>query len=166
VAVVGGGDSALTEGMYLTRVTDGVTIIHRRDELRAAKEIQARAFKNPKIDWIWSTQVVAVEGDGAVRGLRLKDLKTGEESFLEVGGVFIYIGMVPNSEFLRGTVELDGRGYVVTDAALRTSAEAVWAVGEGCTAALEVEAYLARLDAGEAPEWRPAREEEGVPSQK
>lgn len=177
VAVVGGGDSALTEGMYLARLTDSVTIIHRRDELRAAKDIQERAFKNPRIRWMWSTQVRRIEGEGAVTALSLRNLKTGEESSLPVDGVFIYVGMVPNTEFLAGVVERDAAGYVLAGPDLRTSAPAVWAagdvragslaqvataVGEGCTAAMEAEAYLARLDAGESPAW--LREEEGVPS--
>lgn len=168
VAVVGGGDSALTEGMFLTRITESVTVIHRRDELRAAKEIQERAFKNPKLDWVWSTDVLAIEGDQTVRRLRLRDRKTGRESTLEVDGVFVYIGMVPNTEFLQDVVALNKAGYVLAGPDLRTSAPGIWAagdvragslaqvataVGEGCTAALEAEAYLSKLDAGGEPAW-------------
>ncbi|MBX5476076.1 MAG: thioredoxin-disulfide reductase [Clostridia bacterium] len=168
VAVVGGGDSALTEGMFLARICESVTIIHRRDELRAAKDIQERAFANPRIKWLWSTQVTAIEGDQGVRRLRLRSTKDGTESSLDVDGVFIYVGMVPQTEFVKGVVALNEAGYVLTDADLRTSAEAVWAagdvragslaqvataVGEGTIAALEVESYLAKLDAGQKPAW-------------
>ncbi|MDI3270233.1 MAG: thioredoxin-disulfide reductase [Bacillota bacterium] len=168
VAVVGGGDSALTEGLYLTRVVEEVTIIHRRDEPRAAYDLQQRAKANPKIRWILSHVVEGMEGDDQLRRLILRSTKDGSLQELQVDGVFIYIGMVPNTGFLAGVVERDEAGYILATPSLQTSAPGIWvagdaragslaqvstAVGEGAIAALEAEAYLGRWEAGQKPPW-------------
>ncbi|MCL6648383.1 MAG: thioredoxin-disulfide reductase [Chloroflexi bacterium] len=157
LAVVGGGDSAVEEGDFLTRYASHVTIIHRRDELRAAKILQERAFANPKISFLWNTVVEEIRGDAAVSGLRLRNVKTGAESALAVKGVFIFIGYRPNTAFLAGQVALDPNGYIVTDEAMRTNLPGVFAAGDvrqkvlrqlttavadGSIAALSADAYI------------------------
>lgn len=158
VVVVGGGDSAVEEGLYLTRFASKVTLIHRRDQLRAVKSAQERAFANPKMAFLWDTVVEEIQGTRMVEKLRLKNVKTGQTSELAADGVFIYVGMEPNSEFLRGVVDLDPNGYVITDENMATSLPGVFAagdlrrkplrqvstaVGDGATAAMAAERYLA-----------------------
>jgi thioredoxin reductase (NADPH) len=161
IAVIGGGDSALEEAMFLTRFADKVTIIHRRKELRGSKIMQDRAFANPKIDWRWNSVVEEVLGDGRVTGLRLRDVETGDTSVLEVTGAFVAIGHSPNTKLFEGQLELDENGYIVTrDSSSRTSVEGVFAAGDvqdhvyrqaitaagsGCMAALDAERYLEAL---------------------
>jgi len=130
VVVVGGGDSALEEGIFLTRYAKSVTIIHRRDQLRAGAILQSRAKKNPKIKFIWDTIVTEVVGDEAVQAVRLKNKKTGEERELPTDGVFIFIGYTPNTKLYDGQLELDKEGYLVTNHLMETNIPGVFAAGE------------------------------------
>jgi thioredoxin reductase (NADPH) len=130
VIVVGGGDSALEEGIFLTRYANSVTIVHRRDELRAGAILQKRAFDNPKIRFIWDTVVTKVIGEEAVTAVRLKDVKTGEERDHETDGVFIFIGHKPNSQLFKDQLEMDENGYLIVDKRMRTSVPGVYAAGE------------------------------------
>src|SRR5919106_499377 len=159
IAVVGGGDSAMEEAIFLTKFANRVTVIHRRDELRASKIMQDRAFANPKIDFRWNSVVTDVVGDGKVDVLRLQDTLTGDESEVKVGGMFVAIGHDPNTKLFEGQLELDENGYVVLPDAgsTRTSVEGVFAAGDvadhvfrqavtaagtGCMAAIEAERWL------------------------
>jgi thioredoxin reductase (NADPH) len=159
IAIVGGGDSAIEEALFLTKFATKVTVIHRREELRASKIMQDRAIANPKIEFRWNTVVDDVLGDGAVEGLRLRDTLTGAESEFAVAGLFVAIGHDPNTELFRGQLELDDNGYIVTAAdSTRTSVDGVFAAGDvqdhvyrqaitaagsGCMAAIEAERWLA-----------------------
>jgi thioredoxin reductase (NADPH) len=159
IAVVGGGDSAMEEATFLTRFARTVTIIHRRDEFRASRIMLERARANEKIVWRTNAEVVEVLGDGSVTGLRLRDTATGEESVLDVSGVFMAIGHDPRSELVRGQVDLDDKGYVRTvgrttytnlpgvfaagDLVDHTYRQAVTAAGSGCSAAIDAERWLA-----------------------
>jgi thioredoxin reductase (NADPH) len=130
VAVVGGGDSALEEAIFLTRYAKSVTIIHRRDELRAGVILQNRAKENPKISFLWNTIVTEIMGDGALKSMRLKDTTTGEERDYSTDGLFIFIGHKPNTELFRGQLEIDKHGYLVVDKLMRTKIPGVYAAGE------------------------------------
>ncbi|MFC1997977.1 NAD(P)/FAD-dependent oxidoreductase [Chloroflexota bacterium] len=130
VIVVGGGDSALEEGLFLTRYVDSVKIIHRRDELRAGALLQKRAFDNPKVEIIWDTVVTEIKGDGVVNSVGLKNVNTGEKSLLSTDGVFIFIGHIPNTHLYEGKLELDDNGYVIADQFMQTSIPGVYAAGE------------------------------------
>ncbi|GAA5106128.1 thioredoxin-disulfide reductase [Haloechinothrix salitolerans] len=159
IAVVGGGDSAMEEATFLTKFARSVTIIHRRDEFRASKIMLERARANEKIKWRTNSQVTEVVGDGTVKGLRLKDTATGEESSLDVTGFFVAIGHDPRSELIRGQVDTDDEGYVRTqgrstytnvdgvfacgDLVDNTYRQAVTAAGTGCSAAIDAERWLA-----------------------
>ena len=159
IAVVGGGDSALEEATFLTRFAKSVTLIHRRDSLRASKIMQERAFNNDKIHFAWNSEVVDVLGDAKVSGVVLKDTMTGITRELPVTGLFIAIGHDPRSELVKGKVSLDDEGYVLVDApSTRTSVpgvfaagdlvdhtyrQAITAAGSGCAAALDAERWLA-----------------------
>jgi thioredoxin reductase (NADPH) len=159
IAVVGGGDSALEEAMFLTKFASNVTVIHRRDELRGSKIMQDRAFANPKISWRWNSVVTEALGDGQLEGLRLEDTRTGEESVLPVGGLFVAIGHDPNTKLFEGQLDLDENGYIVlpTAGSTLTSVDGVFAAGDvadhvyrqaitaagtGCMAAIEAERWL------------------------
>jgi len=160
--VIGGGDSALEEATFLTRFAKSVTLVHRRDALRASKIMQDRAFANEKIKFAWNSTVESVEGEEKVTGLVLKDTVTGATRELPVTGVFVAIGHDPRSELFKGIVELDDEGYVLVDGrTTRTSVEgviacgdlvdhtyrqAVTAAGSGCAAALDAERFLAAQD--------------------
>lgn len=161
VIVVGGGDSALEEGVFLTKFADRVRIIHRRDQLRAGYTMQERAKRNQKIEFIWDTVVTEINGDGAVESVEIENVKTGEASTLKTEGVFIYIGHYPNSHLFKNKLEMDEHGYLITDRHTRTSVPGVFAAGEiadpifrqvvtsageGCRAAIEAEKYLAGLE--------------------
>jgi thioredoxin reductase (NADPH) len=158
IAVVGGGDSAMEEALFLTRFAKTVTVIHRRDELRASKIMQERAFANPKIKFRWNSEISEILGDTKITGLRLRDTVTGEESELAVGGVFVAIGHDPRSELFTGQLAMDSGGYMLVDQPSTRTAipgvfacgdvvdhtyrQAVTAAGTGCVAALDAERYL------------------------
>jgi len=157
IAVVGGGDSALEEALFLTRFATSVTLVHRRDQLRASKIMQDRAFKNPGITMRWNSRVLEVLGDTKMHGLRVEDTITGEESELGVTGLFVAIGHEPNTAIVKGQLELDDMGYVKTFGGASTNVEgvfvcgdvqdhyyrqAVTAAGSGCMAAIDAERYL------------------------
>jgi len=130
VVVVGGGDSALEEGIFLTRYAKTVTVIHRRDELRAGVILQSRAMENPKIKFIWNSVVTEISGKDAVSSIRLKNVITGEETDLQTDGVFIFIGHSPNTQLFKGQLEMDDLNYLVTDKLMHTSVPGVFAAGE------------------------------------
>jgi thioredoxin reductase (NADPH) len=130
VVVVGGGDSALEEAIFLTKFANTVTIIHRRDELRAGATLQRRAAANEKIAYIWDTVVEEIIGEPMVQAVHLLNLKSNERSQLKADGVFIYIGHYPNSRFLEGQLVMDEHGYIITDKLMRTSVPGVFAAGE------------------------------------
>ena len=159
VAVVGGGDSAMEEANFLTRFADKVVVIHRRESLRASKIMADRAHANPKIEFVWNTEVIDVLGEQSMNALKLRNLLTGEESERAFDGLFVAIGHSPRSELLGGQVELDGEGYVKVDGrSTRTNLKGVFACGDlvdhtyrqaitaagtGCEAALDAERFLA-----------------------
>lgn len=160
IAVVGGGDAAVEEGMFLTKYGSVVHLIHRRDELRAQKIIQTRAFANEKMNFIWDTVVEKINGDSKVRTLSLKNVKTGEKSTLDVGAIFVFIGFVPNSNIVRENLKKDDNGYIITDHKMETSIPGVFAigdvraqlvrqitnaVGDGTTAAVAAEKHIEKL---------------------
>jgi thioredoxin reductase (NADPH) len=158
IAVIGGGDSAIEEASFLTKFADKVTIIHRRDELRASKIMQDRAFANDKIEFIWDSTVEEYLGDSSIRGLKLRNLKTNELTELPVTGVFLAIGHKPNTDLFKGILEMKDNGYLVTAPdSSRTDVDGVFACGDvqddiyrqavtaagsGCMAALDAERWL------------------------
>lgn len=161
VAVVGGGDSAVKEAIFLTRFAEYVTVIHRRDRLRASQILQRRAFDNERIAFVWDSVVREIVGQGGVTGVRVENVKSGDVSLVPVDGAFIYVGSIPNTEFLRGEIDLDQRGYIMTDGKGHTSRRGVFAagdvrkgvlsqvataVGSGAVAAVEAEEYIAELE--------------------
>lgn len=130
LVVVGGGDSAVEEGTYLTQFASEVTIIHRRDELRAQKILQDRAFENEKVNFIWDTVVEEIQGDNKVESLRLKNVKTGEISEFETEGTFIYVGLIPNTEAIQDLGITDEEGWILTDEYMQTSIPGIYAIGD------------------------------------
>ena len=166
VIVVGGGDAAVEEGTFLTKFAASVTIVHRRDELRANKVAQDRAFKNPKMKFVWNTVVEEVLGGEVVTGVRVKNSQTGEVSTLETDGVFIYVGHEPNTGFLSGVVKLGSHGYVEAIDEVYTSVDGIFvagdvsdeiyrqlstSVGAGTKAAMRAEKYMADLEDAHIP---------------
>ena len=163
IAVVGGGDSAVEEATFLTKFGKSVTLVHRRDKLRASKIMVERAASNPKISFAWNSTVDDIVGEDSVSGIVLKDIESGETRTLDVGGVFVAIGHDPRNALIRGQVNLDAEGYVVVDAPHtrtnlpgvfacgdlvdHTYRQAITAAGSGCAAALDVEHYLDGLPA-------------------
>jgi len=160
VVVVGGGDSAVDEAIFLTKFAERVIIIHRRDELRATRIYQEEAFANPKIDFLWDSVVEEVLGDQTVTGVRVRNVKTEERTMVRTDGVFVYIGMEPKSDLFAGQLELDRQGYIVSDRRQRTNVPGVFvagdvqdpryrqvviAAGTGAVAAMEAERYLGRF---------------------
>ncbi|MFF3496407.1 thioredoxin-disulfide reductase [Streptomyces sp. NPDC002795] len=168
IAVIGGGDTAMEEATFLSRFAKSVTIVHRRDTLRASKAMQERAFADPKIKFIWDSEIAEVKGEQKLSGLTLRNLKTGETSELPVTGLFIAIGHDPRTELFKGQLELDDEGYLKVEApSTRTNLtgvfgagdvvdhtyrQAITAAGTGCSAALDAERFLASLADGEAAE--------------
>ena len=130
VLVVGGGDSAMEEGLFLTRYATSVTVVHRRDELRAGKLLQERAFNNPKVEFIWDTVITDIAGNGVVDTVKLKNQKTGEETERDTEGVFIFIGHIPNTDLYEGHLEMDDQGYLIVDKYMQTNVPGVYAAGE------------------------------------
>ncbi len=130
IAVVGGGDSAITEAIYLAKFGESVTVIHRRDALRAAKSLQEKAFANPKIKFIWDSVVEAANGDEILESLTIKNVKTGEVSDLEVNGCFVFVGYLPISELFKGKINMNSRGDIITDEEMRTNIPGVFAAGD------------------------------------
>lgn len=159
VAAVGGGDSAVEEGIFLTRFASRVILIHRRNRLRASKLLQERAFANPKMEFLWDTVVEEIFGEELVKGLKLRNVKTGQRSILAVSGVFIYVGLHPSTDYLRGLLPLDEEGRIPTDEQMQTEIpgvfaagdirrnsprQAITAAGDGATAALSAEKFLSQ----------------------
>jgi thioredoxin reductase (NADPH) len=155
--VIGGGDSALDEGLFLTRFADKVVVVHRRDELRASKQLQERAFAEPKMQFVWDSVATEIVGDETVSGVRVRNVKTDEQTVLDADGVFVYVGLIPATKLVAGQVELDPAGYIITDAHQRTNIPGVFAAGDvqnpefrqcvvaagdGATAAIQAERYL------------------------
>ncbi|HYE83481.1 MAG TPA: thioredoxin-disulfide reductase [Clostridia bacterium] len=130
VVVVGGGDAAVEEAIYLTKFADKVTIVHRRDEFRAAKSIVEKAMNNEKINIVWNTVVEEIYGDGIVEGAKFKNVKTGEVTDFRTDGIFMFVGTKPISEFAKGLVEMDQKGYIIADEEMRTSVEGIFAAGD------------------------------------
>jgi len=130
VAVVGGGDTAITDALELTRHVKKVYVIHRRDQLRAGKALEERAFTQPKLEFIWDTVVEEVLGEKMISGLKLHNVKTGQHSTLEVHGVFVAVGLMPNSRNFFNILDLDDAGYIITDEMMATSAPGIFAVGD------------------------------------
>ncbi|MET9219161.1 MULTISPECIES: thioredoxin-disulfide reductase [unclassified Streptomyces] len=168
IAVIGGGDTAMEEATFLSRFAKSVKIVHRRDSLRASKAMQDRAFADPKISFVWDSEVAEIHGDGKLSGLTLRNTKTGETSELPVTGLFIAIGHDPRSELFKGVLDVDGEGYLTVQApSTRTNVPGVFAAGDvvdhtyrqaitaagtGCSAALDAERYLAALADAEKAE--------------
>ncbi len=161
VAVIGGGDSAVEEGMFLTKFAKKVYVVHRRDELRAVKSIQDRAFKNEKMEFIWDSVVEEVQGDNFVTSIKLKNRKTDEISDLAVDGIFIYVGILPNNQLLQDSINLDQSGFVITNEIMETNIKGVYAVGDlrntplrqvitacsdGAIAAFYAEKYISEME--------------------
>ncbi len=162
IAVIGGGDSAMEEAIYLTKFASKVTVVHRRDSLRASKIMQDKAFANPKIEFIWNSEVADVKdlGRGEVTAIVVRNLKTGHLSEVPLDGVFIAIGHTPNTSLIKGQIDLDANGYIVTHHGTRTNIPGVFAAGDvldhiyrqvvtvagsGCMAAIDAERYLEHL---------------------
>jgi len=158
VVAVGGGDTAMEEANFLANITNSVTVVHRRDMLRASKIMQERATANPKIRFIWDSAVKEITGDDKVTGVQLHNLKSGKDSHVKAEGVFVAIGYEPNTGFLKGKIELDSQGYVVTRKETETSVPGVFAAGDvrdhkyrqaitaaadGCKAAIDADRFLA-----------------------
>jgi len=157
IMVVGGGDSALTEALFLTKFVKELNIIHRRDALRGTKIYQERAFANPKIKFLWNSVVQEIKGDTVVRSIIVKNVKSGEVKEFETDGVFLFVGISPRTQFLKGLVEMDEGGYILTNDRCESSVKGIFAagdcrkkllrqvttaVGDGATAAFAVEKYL------------------------
>ncbi|MFZ7121260.1 MAG: thioredoxin-disulfide reductase [Eubacteriaceae bacterium] len=160
VMVVGGGDSAVDEGIYLTKFVEKVTIVHRRSELRAAKSLQKKAFSNPKIDFIWDSTIEEVKGNGIVRSVMIRNLKTEAVKEVPVDGVFVFIGYHPNTENFKDVIEMDNRGNILSDEDMNTNIPGVFVAGDvrkktlkqvvtaaadGAVAAVNAEKYIAKI---------------------
>jgi len=157
VAVVGGGDAAMDEGLFVTRYASKVYVIHRRDELRASRILQERAFANPKMEFVWNTVVESIEGEDEVERVRLKNVVTNEESTLDLSAVFVFIGHHPNTEYLKGYVKMDPGGHIYVNDWMETNVPGVFApgdvrvnaarqvvssAGDGATAAIRADHYI------------------------
>ncbi len=164
VLVIGGGDSAAEEALFLTRYASRVRILHRRDQLRASKILQSRVFDNEKIEVLWDTVVTEIEGkEGSVTGVKTRNTVTGETGELKTDGVFVFVGHLPNNDLFPGKLELDEDGHLITDRRMQTNVPGIFAageiqdkvfkqvatsVGQGCAAAMSATRFLEELDAG------------------
>jgi len=161
VIVVGGGDSALEEGLFLTRYSSSVSVVHRRDALRAGAILQKRAFENPKMDFRWNTVLTEMTGKDLLQGVKTQNTQTGEEDYIETDGVFIFIGHTPNTSLFEGQLAMDSHGYIQIDALMQTNIPGVFAAGEaadpnfrqvvtsagmGAAAAIQATRYLEKLE--------------------
>lgn len=161
IAVSGGGDAAVEEGMFLTKYGKRVYVVHRRNELRAQKVIQDRAFKNDKLEFVWDSVIEKINGKGKVESIAIKDLKSGKTRVMTVGAVFPFIGFVPNSDIFRDPIEKDEIGYIITNQQMETSIKGIWAIGDvrkqlckqitnavcdGTTAGVAADKYIAAWD--------------------
>ena len=161
VVVVGGGDSALEEGLFLTRFANRVRVIHRRDQLRAGETLKRRALSHEKMSFLWDTVVDEIRGNGKVEAVRLRNVKTGEAEVAQTDGVFVFIGHYPNTDLFKGQLEMDPAGYLITDRRMMTNVAGVFAagevqdpvfrqvatsVGQGCQAGMMVERWLAERE--------------------
>jgi thioredoxin reductase (NADPH) len=177
LVVVGGGDSSLQEALFLTKFASKVTIVHRRDQLRAGPALQRRADANPKVQYIWNTVVTDVRGENKVEAVTLKNLQSGEERQFPTDGVFVYIGHLPNNAPFAGKLAMDEHGYLITDKLMRTSVPGIFAAGEiqdsrfrqvatsagqGVAAAMEVEKYLAEREDRPQPKPQETAREQAV----
>jgi thioredoxin reductase (NADPH) len=160
IIVVGGGDTAIEEALFLTRFAKKVSLVHRRNRLRATKILQERALSNEKIDFIWESEVIDVLGEQKVKGVRVKNVKTAEESEVACNGVFVFVGYLPNTDFVKGVVKPDKNGYIITDDDMNTSKKGIFACGDarkkllrqvvtacgdGATAAFSAQQYVEEL---------------------
>lgn len=160
IVVVGGGDTAVEEGLFLTKFGSKVTLVHRRDRLRATKILQERALANPKLEFAWDSVVTGIVGENSVEGVNVKNVKTDEEKVLPARGVFVFVGIRPNTEFLQGLVKKDKSGYLITDENMQSSVEGIYACGdarkkllrqvitacgEGATAAFSAQHYVEQI---------------------
>jgi len=157
VAVVGGGDAAITEALHLAKFASKVTVIHRRDQLRASRILQEKAFADPKIEFLWDSVAEEIEGTDLVQRIRLHQVKTGKESTLDISGIFISVGLKPNTDYLKGVLPLDAAGYIITNDKMETeipgilaagdirhnsARQAITAAGDGATAAIYAERFI------------------------
>lgn len=160
VAVIGGGDTAIEEAIFLTRFVKRVILVHRRERLRATKILQERAFSNKKMEFVWDSQLIEINGENKVNSIKLKNKKTGEEKEIACDGVFMFIGYTPNTDFVKGLVGLDDKGYIITDGNMKTSSPGIFACGDcrqkllrqvvtacgnGATAGFSAQAYVEEL---------------------
>jgi thioredoxin reductase (NADPH) len=161
VVVVGGGNAAITEALHLTKFASKVTIIHRRDKLRASAVLQEKAFSEPKIGFIWDSVVEEIEGEDTVKRIKLRQVKTDEKSTMEIAGVFVAVGLKPNTDYLKGILRMDAGGHVITDDKMESNVpgifaagdarhnsarQAITAAGDGATAAFYAEKFLGKYD--------------------
>jgi len=161
VVVIGGGNAAITEALHLTKFASKVTIIHRRDKLRASAVLQEKAFSEPKIGFIWDSVVEEIEGEDTVKRIKLRQVKTDEKSTMEIAGVFVAVGLKPNTDYLKGILRMDAGGHVITDDKMGTNVpgifaagdarhnsarQAITAAGDGATAAFYAEKFLGKYD--------------------
>jgi len=157
VAIVGGGNVAITEALHLAKFASEVKLIHRRDQLRATRILQEKVFAEPRIELLWNTVIDAIEGQDMVKRLKLRQVKTGIESALDVDGIFVSVGISPNTAFVKGTIPLDSAGYIITnekmeteipgifaagDVRLNSAKQAITAAGDGATAAIYAERFI------------------------
>jgi thioredoxin reductase (NADPH) len=157
VTVIGGGDSAIDEGLFLTKFARQVTVVHRRDQLRASKQLQDRAFASPRMRFVWDSVAEEILGEHTVAGVRVRNVQTNETQVIETNGVFVYVGLIPATKIFQGQIELDSAGYILTDDHQRTNVPGVFAAGDvqnpefrqcvvaagsGATAAIQAERYL------------------------
>ena len=161
VVMVGGGNAAITEALYLTKFASKVTVIHRRDQLRASPILQEKAFSEPKIEFLWNTVIEEIEGENVVQRIKLRQVKTGGKSTLDISGIFISVGLKPDTDYLKGVLPLDAAGYIIANDRMETeipgifaagdirrnsARQAITAAGDGATAAIYAEKFVTEVD--------------------